>query len=116
MGLGPGKLWPGRKASGRQVTDLCAGYDVEFQFLVHQAGPCLREVALVEDKAVTAKAAGAAQLLQPLGPLRIKLPVWLFILGFENSDDLLHRPKEKGVKGKFMPVAHRPGQQDSRRK
>lgn len=84
--------------------------------MVHQAGPRLREVALVEDKAVTAKAAGAAQLLQPLGPLRIKLPVWLFILGFEHSDDLLQRPKEKGVKGKFMPVAHRPGQQDSRRK
>lgn len=84
--------------------------------MVHQAGPRLREVALVEDKAVTAKAAGAAQLLQPLGPLRIKLPVWLFILGFEHSDDLLQRPKEKGVKGKFMPAAHRPGQQDSRRK
>lgn len=63
--------------------------------MVHQAGPCLREIALVEDKAITAKAAGTAQLLQPLGPLRIKVPIWLFILGFENTNDLLHRQKKK---------------------
>lgn len=50
---------------------------------------------MVENKAVTAKAAGTAQLLQPLGPLRIKMPIWLFILGFEDSNDPLHRQKKK---------------------
>lgn len=68
---------------------LCAGNNVEFQFLVYQAGACLRQVALVQDQAVSPKAARAAQLLQPLGPLGVQLPVWLLILGLEDANDFL---------------------------
>lgn len=68
---------------------LCAGNNVELQFLVHQAGAGLGQVALVEDQAVSPEAARAAQLLQPLGPLGVQLPVGLLVLGLEDADDFL---------------------------
>lgn len=104
MGLGPGKLWPGRKASGRQATDLCAGYNVGGNSVFDLPKTYFPPEGLwLRPRGSHGQAAGAAQLLQPLGPLRIKLPIRLFILGFENSDDLLQRQKEQGVKGKSCP-------------
>ena len=71
---------------------LGPGDDVELQLVVHQAGPGLREVPLVEDQTVPAEAAGAAQLLEPLGPLGVELSVRLLVLRFEHTDDLLRTP------------------------
>lgn len=55
----------------QQCLYLRPGNDVELQFLIDQAGPGLREVTLVQDQTVAAKAAGTTQLLEPLGPLGV---------------------------------------------
>lgn len=65
--------------------------DVELQLLIDQAGPGLREVALVQDQTVSAETAGATQFLKPLRPLRVQLSIRLFIFGFEHADYLLCR-------------------------
>lgn len=84
--------------TGRQVVHLHLGPGnyVELQLLVDQAGPGLREVTLVQDQTVTAEAAGTTEFLEPLCPLWIQLAVGLFILRFEDADDLLQREEEKG--------------------
>lgn len=74
-------------------------HDVELQFLVHQAGPRLGQVALVEHQTVSAKAAGTAQLLQPLGPFGVQLAVGLLVLGLEHANDLLQTRKGREGKG-----------------
>lgn len=76
---------------------LGPGNYVELQLLIHQAGPGLRQVTLVQDQAVSAEAAGAAELLEPLGPLWVQLAVGLLVLGFEDADDLLRREEEAKV-------------------
>lgn len=68
---------------------LGPGNDVELQFLIDQAGPGLREVTLVQDQTVAAKAARTAQFLEPLSPLWVQLAVGLFILRFEHANDFL---------------------------
>ena len=75
---------------------LGPGNDVEFQFLVNKAGPGLREVTLVQDQTVTAKAAGTTQFLEPLGPLWIQQAIGLFIFRFEHANDFLWREAEWG--------------------
>lgn len=75
--------------------NLGPGNYVELQFLIHQAGPGLRQVTLVQNKAVTAKAAGATKFLEPLCPLWVQLAVGLLILRFEDPNDLLQREEAK---------------------
>lgn len=62
---------------------------IQLQFLVHQTGPSLRQVALVGHYATPAKAAWEEQLVQPLGPLRVEVTIWLLILGLEHTHFLL---------------------------
>lgn len=68
---------------------LGPGNDVELQFLIDQACPGLREVTLVQDQTVTAKAARTTKFLEPLCPLGVQLAIGLFILRFEHADDFL---------------------------
>lgn len=78
------------------MTYLCAGNNVQFQLLVNKASTSLRQISLVEDKAVSPKTARATEFLQPLGPLWVQLPIRLFILGFEHTNDFL----EEGERNK----------------
>lgn len=74
---------------------LGPGNYVELQFLIHQAGPGLRQVTLVQNQAVTAKAAGATKFLEPLCPLWVQLAVGLLVLRLEDADDLLKSEEAK---------------------
>jgi len=76
-------------------SHLGFGNYVEVQLLVHQTGPGLGEVALVEDQTVPAKTARTAELLEPLGPLGVELPVGLLVLRLEDADDLLQASTEQ---------------------
>ena len=75
----------------QQSSYLSLGYDIESQFLVHNAGSSLGEVALVGDQATPTETARAADLVHPLGPLGIQGTVRLLILWFEYSDIFLHK-------------------------
>lgn len=90
-----GWMWTVDIFIGVATLHLGPGNYVELQFLIHQAGPSLRQVTLVQNQTVTAKAAGAAQFLEPFCPLRVQLAVGLLILRFEDTDDLLQREEEK---------------------
>ena len=70
-------------------TYVRLGDNVKPQPLVNNAGSHFRKVALVGDDAASAKAAGAADLVQPFRPLWIEVPIRLFILGLKHTDILL---------------------------
>ena len=70
------------------------------QLLIHDRGTHFREVALVGHKATPSKAAGAAELMQPLGPLWVEVAIGFLILGLEHSNVLL---KGRGSAKVFNP-------------
>ena len=64
-------------------------YDVETQSLIYNTCPHLREVALIGNQTTPAKTAGAAHLVEPLGPLGVEMAVRLLIFGLEHTNILL---------------------------
>lgn len=71
--------------------------NVEAQFLIHETRSGLGEVTLVGHNAAPPKAARAACLVEPLGPLWIQVAVRFLVLGLEHSNVHLHNVSHKCV-------------------
>ncbi len=71
------------------TAHLCLRDHFKPQFLIDNAGSCLGEVALVGHEAAAAKAARAAQLVQPFGPLGVQSAIGLLVLRLEHCYVLL---------------------------